>query len=188
MSQGVRVRPEPMTTLWLALAAVVAGALAMFGDKDSVSMLTAVCVLLGLIPWALVVGGVELRSWQFFVLSVPLGVVIVVIDDNPGGTFPLILAIVWLARTARSWKWPAASILVALASLTECTIERGMTSPASSTSRAGSGSPRCRDCSSAVRKPSRPRWRRCAMPTSNASPPPSVHVSHATSTTSSPTR
>ena len=119
------MRPEPMTTLCLALAAVVAGGMSLFGESDSFSMLTVVCALAGLLPWALVVGGVELRSWQFFLLSVPFGAVIVVIDDNPGGTFPLMLAIVWLARTSGSWKWPAAGILVSLASLAECTIENG---------------------------------------------------------------
>jgi signal transduction histidine kinase len=120
-----QVRPEPLTTLWLALAAVVAGAMSMFGESDSFSMLTIFCALAGLLPWALVVGGVELRSWQFFLLSVPFGAVIVVIDDNPGGTFPLMLAVVWLARTAESWKWPAAGVVVSLASLGECTIENG---------------------------------------------------------------
>ncbi len=70
-------------------------------------------------------GGVELRSWQFFLLSVPLGVIIVVVEDNPGGTFPLILAVVWLTRTAESWKWPTAAILVSLAALGECTFEKG---------------------------------------------------------------
>ena len=82
------MRPEPMTTLCLALAAVVAGGMSLFGESDSFSMLTVVCALAGLLPWALVVGGVELRSWQFFLLSVPFGAVIVVIDDNPGRHVP----------------------------------------------------------------------------------------------------
>lgn len=121
----IEVRPEPLTTLWLALAAVAAAGMAMFGESNSLSLLTIVCALAGLVPWALVVGGVELRSWQFFLLSVPVGVLIVVVGDNPGGTFPLMLAVVWLARTARSWHWPVAAVVISLASLGECTVEKG---------------------------------------------------------------
>jgi signal transduction histidine kinase len=118
-------RSVPSTTVWLALAAVVAAALAMFGESNAFSVVTVACALAGLLPWALVAGGVELRSWQFFLLSVPLGAIIVVVDHNPGGMFPLMLAVVWLIRTSESWPWPTAAIVVSLASLGECTVENG---------------------------------------------------------------
>ena len=36
-SQTTQVRPEPMTTVWLALAAVVAGGMSLFGETDPFS-------------------------------------------------------------------------------------------------------------------------------------------------------
>ena len=52
--------------------------------------------------------------------------IIVVVDDNPGGTFPLMLAVVWLTRTSESWKWPTAGILVSLASLGRVHVREGL--------------------------------------------------------------
>ena len=81
--------------------------------------------LLGLLPWALVVGGVELPPWLFAVMAlVPAGY-IVVVDDNPGGMFPLMLLVVWIDACRRAGSSSGATIGAAAACIVALGIEQG---------------------------------------------------------------
>jgi signal transduction histidine kinase len=113
------------TTLLMALAAVGAALLPILGEHDGMQASTVVFALLGLVPWALVVGGVRLSPWLFCALALVPGVLILAIGDNSGGMFPLMLALVYLVWSSPSLV-PAAVIVVAgLAALVELTIDKG---------------------------------------------------------------
>ncbi len=113
------------TTLVMAIAAVIAALLTLTGEEGAFAPLTLACALLGLVPWALVAGGVRLRPWLFLVLAVPPGVVIVTVANNPGGMFPLMLVIVWLTLTSRSLWLPAVAAAAAFLAILDCTFEKG---------------------------------------------------------------
>ena len=53
------------TTILLALAAIGAALIAMFGEDDSFTTLSMVSALAGLVPWALLAGGVRIPTWLF---------------------------------------------------------------------------------------------------------------------------
>ena len=53
------------TTLVLALAAVIAAVLPLTGEEGGFAPHTVVGALLGLVPWALVAGGVRVAPWLF---------------------------------------------------------------------------------------------------------------------------
>jgi signal transduction histidine kinase len=92
--------PRFSTTLVFALAAIVAALIAMFGDDDSFGPITVTFALVGLLPWALESGGVRLRPLLFWALAVLPVAMIVLVDRNPGGMFPMMLAVVWIASTS----------------------------------------------------------------------------------------
>ena len=81
--------------------------------------------LAGLVPWALVAGGIRVPPWLFLLLAVPPGLLIVAADNNPGGMFPLMIAIVWLILTAPSMWLPAIAAGAAFLAILECTIDKG---------------------------------------------------------------
>lgn len=92
------------TTLILALASIATALVAMFGENDALSAATAVGALAGLVPWALVAGGVDLRLEVFAVLSFVPAFVVVTVGDSAGGMFPLMLLVVWVTlRSRRRW-------------------------------------------------------------------------------------
>jgi signal transduction histidine kinase len=113
------------TTLLLSLAAVAAALLTLTGEEGAFQPLTLVGALAGLVPWALVAGGVRVPPWLFLVLAVPPGVLIVSAGNNPGGMFPLILVIVWLTLTSRSMWLPALAAAASFLAIVECTLEKG---------------------------------------------------------------
>ena len=88
------------TTILLALAAVGTALIAMFGEDDSFTALTAVSALAGLVPWALLAGGVRIPTWLFAVLGLAAAAPIVLIDHTIGGLFPVMIVIVEVARSA----------------------------------------------------------------------------------------
>ncbi len=99
-STGGRASDEPRlsTTLVMSLAAVAAALIAIFGDREAFSGLTVAFALTGLLPWALEAGGVRLHPLAFLSMTmVPAGVV-VLIDRNPGGMFPVMLTVVSMTR------------------------------------------------------------------------------------------
>ncbi len=83
----------------MAIASIGAALIAIFGDKDAFSALTVACALLGLVPWALVAGGVRLHPLMFMAMTIGAAAVIVLVDRNPGGMFPVMLAVAWLTRS-----------------------------------------------------------------------------------------
>src|SRR5215207_2725547 len=97
----------------------------MFGEDDALAPLTVSCSLLGLVPWALVAGGIRLAPWLFALLGVVPGVITVAVADNPGGMFPLILVVVWLTLRSRSMWLPAIGTGAAFLAILECTIDKG---------------------------------------------------------------
>lgn len=100
MQQSSATAPRLSTTMVMSIAAVVAALIAIFGDKQSFSWVTVGFALAGLVPWALEAGGVRVRPWLFFAMTMLPAAGIVLIDRNPGGMFPVMLAVVWLTRVA----------------------------------------------------------------------------------------
>ena len=125
MPEQREIPADASTTLLLALAAVGAALLSIFGEHAGLQATTVICALLGLVPWALVAGGVRLSPWAFCVLAVVPGVVIVTVAHNSGGMFPLMLALVWLTWTSASVLPPLAVVVAGLAALTALTINKG---------------------------------------------------------------
>jgi signal transduction histidine kinase len=112
------------TTLLMALAGVGAALLPIFGEHDGMRATTVVFALLGLVPWALVAGGVRLSPWVFCVLALVPGVLIVAVGDNSGGMFPLMLALVYLVWSSPSLLPPLVIVVAGLAALTVLTIDK----------------------------------------------------------------
>jgi signal transduction histidine kinase len=90
------------TTVVMSLAACCAALIAIFGDKTTFSWVTVVFALCGLVPWALESGGVSLPPAAFYAMTMTSAAGIVLVDRNPGGLFPAMIAVVWLTRSARS--------------------------------------------------------------------------------------
>jgi signal transduction histidine kinase len=113
------------TTLLMSLAALGAALLPIFGEDNGFRAVTVAGALVGLVPWALVLGGVRVGPWLFALLAIPPGVLIVLVGDNSGGMFPLLLAMVWLARSSRSPLPPLTVGVAAVAAITVLTLEKG---------------------------------------------------------------
>jgi signal transduction histidine kinase len=119
------------TTVVMSIAAVCAALISMAGDTDAFSTVTLVAALVGLVPWAVEAGGLTLSPGVFLALTaVPAGV-IVLVDRNPGGMFPMMLVIVSVTRRSDApWVTAAAvgaglSMTVGLAVLEGTTHETG---------------------------------------------------------------
>jgi signal transduction histidine kinase len=108
----VAARPEQRlsTTVVMALAAVGAALVAMFGHKDTFTPLTMVLALAGLVPWALLAGGVHVRLGVFYALVAVPAAVMILVDRNPGGLFPLIIGSVWVTRSTSN-RWAIGAVL-----------------------------------------------------------------------------
>jgi signal transduction histidine kinase len=128
-------RPSPSdgmsATAVMALAAAGAALIAMFGERGSFTALTVGFALATLVPWALEAGGVRMPWVLFAVMTLGPAAVIVLVDRNPGGVFPAMLAVVWFMRShALCWlNWTvlgaAAAIVIGLAVLEGTTHETG---------------------------------------------------------------
>lgn len=102
------------TTVSMSIAAVCAALISMAGDKNAFSSVTLVAALVGLVPWALEAGGLTLSPVTFLTLTaIPAGV-IVLVDRNPGGMFPMMLAIVSLTRRSDAVWLTVASVAAGL--------------------------------------------------------------------------
>lgn len=88
------------TTTVMALAAVGAALIAMFGESGSFTTLTVVFALVGLVPWAVEAGGIRLPMSLLTLLALGPAAVIVLVDRNPGGMFPALIAVVSIAHRA----------------------------------------------------------------------------------------
>jgi signal transduction histidine kinase len=112
-----RIVPEQRlsTTMVMAIAAICATLIAIFGDSAGLGGITVAFALLGLVPWALVAGGVRLHPLLFMAMSTGAAAVIVLVDRNPGGMFPIMLAVVWLTRSDAGGPIVAAALVSAVA-------------------------------------------------------------------------
>ncbi len=86
------------TTMVMSLAATAAALIAIFGDKSGWSALTVAFALVGLVPWALVAGGVRLHPVLFLIATLLPAAVIVLGDRNPGGMFAAMIIVVSVVR------------------------------------------------------------------------------------------
>lgn len=115
----------------MAIAAAVAALVAMFGEAGSFTLITVTFALLGLVPWALVAGGLRVAPLAFLAMSMVPAAVIVLVDRNPGGVFPAMLSVVWITRSiAPGWVsaltvGSAATVIVMLAILERDAHETG---------------------------------------------------------------
>ena len=127
------IAPEPRlsTTTVMAIAAGAAALVAMFGAEGSFTMTTVTFALAGLVPWALVAGGVRVPPAVFLAMTMAPAAVIVLVDRNPGGVFPIMVTVVWIARSVAPGVLTAltvgagAAVIVALAVLERTAHETG---------------------------------------------------------------
>lgn len=112
---GSRCAPaqQSSTTVVMSLAAIAAALIAMFGEPDAATGVTVCAGLVGLVPWALVAGGVRLSTALFAAMTFLPAAVIVLVERNPGGMFPIMLAIVSITRTASHRLVSVAAVIVA---------------------------------------------------------------------------
>jgi len=101
----------------MSLAAGVAALIAIFGDADPITWITVVFALVGLTPWVLEVRGVRLDPLLFVAMTMLPAAAVVLLDRNPGGLFPALIAVVWITR-CRSSRWVVALGLAATAAMT----------------------------------------------------------------------
>jgi signal transduction histidine kinase len=85
------------TPVVLSIAAVAMALVAMIGQPGSVDAVTVAALAVGLLPWALVAGGVRVPLFLFVGVSIAVAFVVVVGQSNPGGMFPVMIALVWVA-------------------------------------------------------------------------------------------
>ncbi len=97
-------------TVVMFIAATCAALIAMFGDRGAFSALTVTFALVGLLPWALEAGGVRLAPVIFFLMTFAPAAVIVLVDRNPGGMFPVLIALVWLIQNGPSKAMTAVAV------------------------------------------------------------------------------
>lgn len=110
------------TTLVLSLAAVAAALIAIFGSDDSFTSVTVGAALVGLVPWALVAGGLRVPVPVFAAIALGCAAVIVVVDGNEGGMFPVMLMVVWVCRATGDWPIHAAVLTIGVGLLVSTTI------------------------------------------------------------------
>lgn len=101
-------KTTPVGSSWsnttvMGLAALVAALIAMFGEQDAFGAFTIAASLVGLVPWALLAGGIHVPMPVLLGSLVPAGLMVIV-DENPGGMFPAMVALVWITRElGSSW-------------------------------------------------------------------------------------
>ena len=76
MAEGSpELRRGVSTTLLMSLAAVGVAVLAMVAEANAFTPTNVIAALAGLVPWALVAGGVDVPPWLFTAIAVPAGAV-----------------------------------------------------------------------------------------------------------------
>jgi signal transduction histidine kinase len=120
-----RSSSDVSTTVLLGIAAIGMALIAIFGQAGTFTAPTVAGALVGLLPWALVVGGIELPPWSFALLSFVPGAFIVLVEENPGGMLPLMLLVVWIARVSASRLLVGATLAASGASIVALAIREG---------------------------------------------------------------
>ncbi len=108
------VEPQVSTTVLLSVGAIGAALIAVFGESGAFTGVGVASALAGLLPWALVAGGVRIPPVVFAVLGLVPVWVGVVVAENPGGMFPAMLVVTWVTRTSSN-AWLVAGTVVAAA-------------------------------------------------------------------------
>ncbi|MGI9053718.1 MAG: sensor histidine kinase [Ilumatobacteraceae bacterium] len=108
------LEPRVPTTVLMSIAAVGAALVAVFGESGAFTGVGLASALAGLVPWALVAGGVRVPPPLFAVLGLVPVWFGVVVAENPGGMFPAMLLATWVTRTSSS-RWLVVGTLVAAA-------------------------------------------------------------------------
>lgn len=119
------VEPRVPTTVLLSVAAVGAALIAVFGESGAFTALGVASALVGLLPWALVAGGVQLPPAVFAVLGLVPVWVGVVIAENPGGMFPAMLVVTWVTRTSSNAWLVAGTVVAAVGSIVTLALQTG---------------------------------------------------------------
>jgi signal transduction histidine kinase len=112
------------TTLVMSLAATVAAMVAILGEVDSLTWITVVFALLGLLPWALEATGIRLDLVLFLTMTMLPAAAIVLLDSNPGGLFPVIIAVVWITHHRTGRGIVAASLASAAGMTIGCAVDQ----------------------------------------------------------------
>jgi len=87
----------------LAGGAAAMALVAMFGEAGAFTLMTVAAALVGLIPWAFVAARRPIPLGLFMLVTLGAAAVIVVADRNPGGMFPTMLVVVYVARSTKRW-------------------------------------------------------------------------------------
>ena len=91
---GVRLSMEML----MLIAACGAALIAIFGEPNAFSLSTVVFAVLGIAPWVFESRGRQLGQTLFVAMTMIPAAVIVIINGNPGGLFPVMIAVVWITR------------------------------------------------------------------------------------------
>ena len=110
------------TTLAMSLAAGGAALIAIFGDADPITWITVVFAVVGLAPWVLEARGVRLEPLLFVVMTMLPAAVIVLLDGNPGGLFPVLITVVRITHHRRGRGVVAIGLLTAVGMTIGCTL------------------------------------------------------------------
>lgn len=102
--------PSDSETVVLALGALAAGVMTLLFDDHN--LLTVLMIVLALVPWALLVGGVRLPTWLFVAWVVLPASVPIVLEQAGGPLFLGILVVTRVFSMSRSWLVLAAVTLV----------------------------------------------------------------------------
>jgi signal transduction histidine kinase len=112
-------RPSP--TLALTLAAGGAALIAIFVE-DRITWITVAGALIGLVPWVLQLLGVRIAPMLFVAMTMLPAAMIVLVDRNPGGLFPTLIAVVWITSRRSSRLAVAVGLAAAVGMTVGCAV------------------------------------------------------------------
>ena len=95
----------------LPLAAAAMALVAIFG-AGTPEAVTIAASIVGLVPWTLLAGGIRLPLVLFALWTCAAGAVTVLVGDNPGGVFPMLIAVVYIAWSTDDW-WLIGAVMAA---------------------------------------------------------------------------
>lgn len=110
------------TTLVMSTAAGVAALIAVFATKDGITWITVVFALAGLAPWVLEAAGTRVGPWLFVGMAMLPAAAISILDRNPGGLFPAMIAVVSLTHRCSGQAVVAAALCASVAMTIVCGI------------------------------------------------------------------
>ena len=106
----------------MTIAAGVAALIAVVGEMEPITWITVVFAIVGVVPWVIEARGVRLEPWLFVAMTMFPAATIVLLDRNPGGLFPALIAVVWITRRRASPIVVAVGVSAAVAMTIGCSI------------------------------------------------------------------